>query len=190
MRSLFRKVYFNSKNLIRGIIKGEFVFRFLFGCVTVLMVSVFLPCGVNAETVILQSGQKIKGKIIERTELRITVDVKGVPQTLFLGEIASIDGKKVEPFQDKNAVKPPTKIKKPDTHPLPNSSRRTGAPEYQQAAQVAAAILSMRDMMGQVAKMSWNVVPTSDGGIIIVTTKRIIKYDKDLNIVKVVADKY
>ena len=160
------------------------MFRFLFGCVTVLMISFSLPCQVNAATVILQSGQKIKGKIIERTELRVTVDVKGIPQTFFLGEIVSIDGKKVEPFQDKNVAKPQTKIKKPNALPLPKSSHRTGPPEDKQVAQVAAAILSIRDMMGKVAKMSWNVVPTSDGGLVIIYNKGMTKYDKDLNLVK------
>jgi len=160
------------------------VCRFLLGCVTVLMISFFLPCWVNADTVILQSGQKIEGKILERTELRVTVDIKGAPQTFFLGEIATIDGKKVEPFQDKNAGKPPTKIKKPDAPPRSNSSCRTGRPDYQQSVQVAAAIFSMRDMMGRVARMNWNVVPTSDGGFVIITNQRITRYDKDLNIVK------
>ena len=50
---------------------------------------------VCAETIILKSGKKIEGKIIERTEEYLKVDFQGVPLTYYLGEIENVDGEKV-----------------------------------------------------------------------------------------------
>jgi hypothetical protein len=59
-----------------------------------------------AETVILKTGQKVEGKITEKTDKYIKVDLEGVNLTYFLDEVASIDGQKVEAAdkqpQDKN----------------------------------------------------------------------------------------
>ena len=50
----------------------------------------------NAATLVLESGQKITGPIIEQTDSFVMINVNGMPSTFFLGEITSIDGKKVE----------------------------------------------------------------------------------------------
>ena len=169
------------------------MFKFLLGNVIVLMISLCLAATSNAEIIILQSGQRIVGRVIERTELRVTVDVKGVPQTFFLGEIASIDGVRVEPLENKNIGKPVTKVKKfnrppymfgPNARQIPNASVWTRSPGYQQAVKLDAVVLSMYEMMGKMANMNRNVVSTPDGGIIIVGPEKIIKYDKNLNVVK------
>ena len=47
-----------------------------------------------AETVILKSGKTVEGKLIEKTNMYIKIDLQGVPVTYFLDEIESIDGKK------------------------------------------------------------------------------------------------
>ncbi|MEK7307940.1 MAG: hypothetical protein AAB089_02610 [Nitrospirota bacterium] len=47
---------------------------------------------VCAETVILKSGEEIKGKIIEKTDKYIKVDFQEVPITYYLDEVTSIDG--------------------------------------------------------------------------------------------------
>lgn len=59
-----------------------------------------------AETILLKSGQKIEGKITERTDKYIKVNFADVTLTYFLDDIASIDAEKVEApikqSQDKN----------------------------------------------------------------------------------------
>ena len=42
----------------------------------------------------------------------------------------------------------------------------------------------MKGMEGKGSMMNKSVVPTSDGGIVIVAGNKITKYDKDLNVVK------
>lgn len=170
------------------------MFRILFGCVTVLMISLCLSSAAHADVLILQSGQKIVGQIIEREELRITVDVKGTPHTYFLGEIASINGMKVEPLQIKNVgLPPPAKVKKPGVGPtkkkaaakqIANKPSRPHSPSSTDAAKLEALAGNMREMMSTMTSMNKNVVPTPDGGIIVVSPDKIVKYDKNLNVVK------
>ncbi|MDD3345880.1 MAG: hypothetical protein PHO34_05610 [Candidatus Omnitrophica bacterium] len=63
------------------------VFCFLFCC--------FLLPVLHAESIVLKSGQKIEGEVIERTGDHIKVDFFGVPLTYFFNEIESIDGQPV-----------------------------------------------------------------------------------------------
>ena len=68
----------------------------LFGILISLLLLVFLfPITIFAETIILKSGQKIEGKIIEKTNDYIKIDFYGVSLTYFLDEIESIDGIKL-----------------------------------------------------------------------------------------------
>lgn len=46
-----------------------------------------------AETIMLKSGQKVEGKIIEKTDKYVRLDFFGVPLTYYLDDIESIDGK-------------------------------------------------------------------------------------------------
>ncbi|MDD4183552.1 MAG: DUF6263 family protein [Candidatus Omnitrophica bacterium] len=48
-----------------------------------------------AETVVLKSGKTIEGKIIEKTDKSIKVDIEGISLTYYLDNIESIDGKKI-----------------------------------------------------------------------------------------------
>jgi hypothetical protein len=199
----------------------------------ILMISFCFPSLANAEMLILQSGQKIVGQIIERTELRVTVDVQGVPQTFFLGEIASIDGQAVEvphvksvetagtektnPTEEKMSNNPhfkdekdslarfmsrrnpngpsqnqPTNQKAPvpyryqaNTTQMPNVPYWAHRPPaYQDAAKLDALVLSLHEIMDKMASMNKNVVSTPEGGIIVVSPGKIIKYDKNLKPVK------
>jgi len=63
--------------------------------VLLLVTSLCFPTFIFAETVILKSGKKIEGKIIERTDKYIKIDFNGVPLPYFFDEIDSIDGKEV-----------------------------------------------------------------------------------------------
>lgn len=61
-------------------------------CGLVLALSMNIPV-LFAETVVLKSGQKVEGEIIEKTATYITVLVaNGIETPYFLGEIAEIDG--------------------------------------------------------------------------------------------------
>jgi|GEM_PF-4122974 len=64
--------------------------------VLILAFFVSLNAGfVFAETVILKSGEKVEGKIIEKNDTFIKVDFFGVPLTHYLADIESIDGQPV-----------------------------------------------------------------------------------------------
>lgn len=54
-----------------------------------------VPAFAIAETIVLESGQQIEGKIVERTDKYITVDVYGVISKYYLDEIASIESSQV-----------------------------------------------------------------------------------------------
>jgi tetratricopeptide (TPR) repeat protein len=64
-----------------------------------LMYLCLLP-SLFGETIILKSGQKVEGKIIEETEKYIKIDFDGVPLTYFLDEVESIDGKPANVSKD------------------------------------------------------------------------------------------
>lgn len=59
-----------------------------------LVLTVSFPALSLAETIVLKSGQKIEGKITERTDKYINVDIAGVAVPYFLDDIESIDGQK------------------------------------------------------------------------------------------------
>jgi hypothetical protein len=68
-----------------------------------LTITVSFPPFVFAETILLKSGQKIEGKIIEKTDKYINVEIAGTSQPYFLDDIESIDG---EPFKINQASVP------------------------------------------------------------------------------------
>lgn len=196
------------------------MFRFLLGYALVLMISLGLSSFAYADSLILQSGQKIEGRIIERTELRVMIEVKGVPKTYFLGEIASIDGdnivapkpKDVPVAEEKKPIVPlygdqqvsldrfmnkrnsnvsaqgqPAAAQKAPAGPQKqktNFRRQPGSSAFQTATRLESLLNEMHEMMGKMAVLDKNVVSTPDGGIIVVSPDKIIKYDKNLNVVK------
>lgn len=71
--------------------------------------TICLPVFVFAETIILKSGQKVEGKILEKTDKAVKIDFYGVPIKYNLEDIESIDGKssdltKMEPQSGESAV--------------------------------------------------------------------------------------
>ena len=58
-----------------------------------MLAILFISSFAFAETVILKSGKTTEGKIIEKTDKYIKIDIQGVPITYFNDEIKSIDGK-------------------------------------------------------------------------------------------------
>ena len=71
-----------------------------------LLILLFSPLRAFAETIILKSDRIVKGKILEKTEKYIKMDVQGVPQTYSFDEIETID--------DVNATDPWAYITKGD----------------------------------------------------------------------------
>lgn len=55
----------------------------------------FVFPSVFAETIVLKSGKTIDGKILEKTDKNIKVDISGIPVTYYLEEIESIDGQAI-----------------------------------------------------------------------------------------------
>jgi hypothetical protein len=72
--------------------------------ITIILVSLFSWfCFFSfAETVVLKSGKTIEGKIIEKTNKSIKVDIEGIPLTYYLEDIENIDGKKIAPVSVEN----------------------------------------------------------------------------------------
>ncbi|MDD4955678.1 MAG: tetratricopeptide repeat protein [Candidatus Omnitrophica bacterium] len=51
-----------------------------------------------AETIVLKSGKTIEGKILEKTEKSVKVDISGIPITYYLDEIQTIDSEKINSY--------------------------------------------------------------------------------------------
>jgi len=178
------------------------VFRRSLGCFFALMLSLSLSSVAGAETLVLTSGETVIGKIIEKTDMYVRLDSFGTPITYYLGEITSIDGQKIElqkpqkiitpsvdqkqtplkygneedslikfmayrssnvasknkPTDQKVSITPTTPVK---DHPMPPTS--------------GAMALAMRQPV---------VTATPDGGVIVVTDQKIVKYDKDLKFIR------
>lgn len=65
----------------------------LFG--TLLSVFLIISTTALAETIILKSGKSVEGKIIEKTDKRIKIEISEIPITYYIENIESIDGKKI-----------------------------------------------------------------------------------------------
>jgi hypothetical protein len=64
--------------------------------------SLFLTTPVFAETIILKSGKTVEGKIIEKTDKYIKMDMEGVAITYFIIEIEKIGGEQLTSPQSSN----------------------------------------------------------------------------------------
>ena len=60
--------------------------------VWVLLLCLYLPVFAFAETIVLNSGKIVEGKLIERTDKYIKIDFQGVGLIYYYDEIKSIDG--------------------------------------------------------------------------------------------------
>ncbi|MFA5271660.1 MAG: tetratricopeptide repeat protein [Candidatus Omnitrophota bacterium] len=58
----------------------------------------------RAEILVLKNGNTIEGKIIERTDKYIKVDILDIPITYYLADVDSIDGQKVITLQIENKI--------------------------------------------------------------------------------------
>lgn len=72
--------------------KGEIIDIKKLVILIIAIVNVCLLTFAFAETIVLKSGKTIEGKIIERAENYIKVDIYGVPITYYFHEIEKIDG--------------------------------------------------------------------------------------------------
>ena len=165
--------------------------RALLRCLIAVMISVWLVPMANAATIVLLSGETIKGKITERTELRLMVNVKGTPRTFYLGEIATINGHPVYVYPPKPLQNPPPSQNAPNDQQnndekdslinfMNKRSLNTSSPGP--AVEQKAPVPSASEKTGGAGNK--NVVSTPDGGIIVVGPDKIVKYDRNLNVVK------
>jgi hypothetical protein len=100
------------------------------------------------------------------------VDVNGMPQTIFIGEIASIDGKKIELPKEKAVNRALAEEKKP------------AVPQVKALAHPHSLKPTNTEKGVTLPHGANQVVSTPDGSIIIVGQESIVKYDKDLNLIK------
>ena len=175
----------------------------------VFMISCWVSSIANAATLTLVSGEKITGQIIKQTQLHVTIDVNGMPKTYFVGEIASVDGKLVKKSLrvvhvqgEKNPVVVPYYHDEQDSlvrfmnkhkpsapvpiHPAGPKIHVPPAvtPPAPAADKTDALVRGLYEMMGKMAGMNKNVVSTPDGGIIVISPEKIVKYDRNLNVIK------
>jgi len=179
----------------------------LFAGLIIGAISLCLARASDAATLVLASGQRVQGRIIEQTPLRITVDAYGATSTYYLGEIATIDGQDVEIWNPPNHAggvitdtdkKPaPVLINKDEEDSLirfmasrhPHPPKAVPPPKAPAAAppeseKLDTLVASMHEMIGKMGDKDKTVIPTTDGGIIVVSADKIVKYDKNLNVVK------
>ena len=173
----------------------------------VLLISCWASSIANATTLTLLSGEKVIGDVIEQTEMRIMVDVQGIPKTFFLGELASIDGKPIETPQDQD--KPvAVDLVKEEQKPAPyyndeedslirfmkvrNSSASPADQKVPVPSVIATAPLPVPApvpgnqpvISPAPAETGKAAVFTPDGGIIVVVDNKVIKFDKDLKVIQ------
>ncbi len=68
--------------------------------------------------------------------------------------------------------------------PAPAAPAMEPTPESPDSDKLESLVRRIHEMTGKTLEMNKNVVPTPDGGLIIVGPDKITKYDKDLNIIK------
>jgi len=59
----------------------------------------FLP-SIFSEVILLKSGETVEGKIIEKTDKSLKVDIANVPLTYYIEDIESIDGKNIDNLEN------------------------------------------------------------------------------------------
>jgi len=67
--------------------------------ILIVAINLYFPALGLAETIILKSGQKIEGRISEKADKYINVDIEGTAQPYFFEDIESIDGEPVQKNQ-------------------------------------------------------------------------------------------
>ena len=65
----------------------------------ILIVQLLLPALVLAETIILKSGKKIEGRIIEKTDEYVKIELSGIPLTYYQEQIDSISQQSIEEME-------------------------------------------------------------------------------------------
>jgi len=70
----------------------------------ILVMSLFLPAIIFAETILLKTGESVEGKLLEKNDKFVKIDFQGVELTYFINEIDSIDGKQVNAPKEKVVI--------------------------------------------------------------------------------------
>ncbi len=141
------------------------------------------------DTLVLQSGETIHGKILknQNQNTEILMDVGGLTETYYLGEIATINGKQPQITLPAPAQNNPSKALKVGTikpfKPLITADHST--PKVKTSSSIPSApflLVSKTEILNH----DINLVPTADGGVVVLKAQALTKYDKDLNLVKTV----
>lgn len=77
--------------------------------ISLLATSLFFCTISFAETILLKSGKTVEGRIIEKTDKYIKIDVEGVPLTYFLNEVESVVGQKINSTSGDGILNQPEK---------------------------------------------------------------------------------
>lgn len=77
--------------------------KYVCGLFFSLILSLFFSIYVFAETVVLKSGKSVEGKILEKTDTYIKIDLLGTTLTYFLEDVEKIEEAKVEPKEENKA---------------------------------------------------------------------------------------
>lgn len=72
-----------------------------------LIFLLFVPF-IFADTIVLKSGKVVEGKITEKTDKSIKMDIEGVAITYYLDSINTIDGKAIQPVQENKGLQKET----------------------------------------------------------------------------------
>jgi len=91
--------------------------------------SVGFPLVCFAETVLLKSGQTVEGKIVEKTDKEIKIDLDGVPLTYFFDEIESIDGQRPVAPPDGHTGKTEKEIVQKQGQTVPSVNNTSATPD-------------------------------------------------------------
>ncbi|MDD4954536.1 MAG: tetratricopeptide repeat protein [Candidatus Omnitrophica bacterium] len=73
---------------------------------------IFIANPLFAETLLLKSGKTVEGKITERNDKSIKVDIAGLPVTYYLDQIESINGEKIKTLSNNEPATADTANKK------------------------------------------------------------------------------
>jgi hypothetical protein len=133
--------------------------------ILILTAFLYAPIPIFGETIMLKSGQKLEGKIIEKTDKYVKIDFYNVVLTYYVDEIASI-GEKPDA---------PTKT----TPPIPVSSGRKEAQDIFKEISSATVYITTKTMTGEEYLGSGFIVDSSG---VIATNFHVVESAEQINI--------
>jgi len=102
----------------------------------ILLLSLLVFAPTFGEVVTFKSGKTIEGRIVEKTEKYVKIDIFGVPVTYYFDDIESIDGKKINVAavpQVSEPAKEPVNPKKESTPPASDATKNLSLGEEKES---------------------------------------------------------